>query len=88
MNETIHATHPRKCAHDSLHNNIADSEGDTCSTSHVPAQQTIELPLELEGHPAPLVASVPAPASKGATFSDIDTENNILTNPSSQNPIS
>ena len=87
-NETIHAACPRKRAHDSLHQRIADSEGDTRSTSHIPAQQTVEPPLSQEGHPAPLVASAPTPASEGATFSDNDHENNPLTNLSSQNTIS
>ena len=84
-NETIHATCLRKHAHDLLHHRIADSKGDTHSTSHIMAQQTVDPPLKQEGHPAPLVVSAPAPASKGATFSDTDIENDPLPNPSSQN---
>ena len=52
------------------------------------AHQPVELPLEQEGHPAPLAASAPAPASEGAALSDIALKNTPMTNPSSQNPIS
>ena len=87
--ETLHATCLRKCAHDPLHNGIADSEGDSRHTSHVPPAQTnVDPPLEQEGHPEPLVVSAPALAYEGATFSGTDIENNSMPNPSLQDTTS
>ena len=77
-NETAHATHLRKHAHDLSHNNIADSEGDTRSTSHIPAQQTIEPPLEQNGHSGPLAVSTPAPLYEGAVSPEFLLDNNHI----------
>ena len=77
-NETIHATHLRKCARDSSHNNIADSEGDTHSTSHVLAQRTIEPPLEQNGHSGPLAVSTPAPLYEGAVSLEFLLDDNHI----------
>ena len=45
-NETIHATHLRKCACDQSHNGMAVSKGESRRTSHNLAHTHVDLPLE------------------------------------------